>query len=274
MIESVARPSTTRHGMGELVRTWQPAGTPWASVLIVHGLGEHSGRYDRTGSLLAETGLHVRSFDLIGFGASAGRRAHTEDWSLLLDQIEDHLAELGRMDLPRVLLGHSMGGLLALEYALAERPVPDLLVLSAPALAGGKPWQRAVAPVLAAIFPELAMPNQITGEQLSRDPTVGEAYFADPLVLTKTTIGMGAELFAAVDRVRSNLASLDIPTLVLHGGRDTVVPPTSTAALGELPVVDRRLQLSLRHELFNEPEGPELVTEVVEWVRSRLTSAS
>ncbi len=265
MIESIATPATTPGGLPELRRLWEPESKPWAEVLVVHGLGEHSGRYERTGALMAEAGLRVHSFDLIGFGATGGRRGHIDSWEDFLDQVESHVKEAGR---PLVLLGHSMGGEIALEYALSNRPRPDLLVLSAPALGGGAPWQKKSAPIVAAIAGKMPVPNALKGEQLSRDPAVGEAYFSDPLVLTKSTARLGADLFKAKDRVRASLHQLDVPTLVLHGGSDTIVPPQSSVALES--VAERRLLVGLRHEIFNEPEGPEVVGQVVEWIRSRL----
>jgi alpha-beta hydrolase superfamily lysophospholipase len=271
-IESIARPVPLSADSFQLVRDWEPVGAFRAGVVLVHGLGEHSGRYARTGSILAEAGFRVRSFDLLGFGASSGRRADCRSWSTFLDQIEGHVEEVRRLGKPLVLLGHSMGGLLALEYALADRPQPDLLVLSAPALEGGESWQRAVAPILAKVLPGLRVPNRIRGDQLSRDPEVGKAYFADPLVFTSSTTRLGAEIFAAFARVRAHLDGLRLPTLVVHGGADTVVPAQGSLPLQRVAGVERRLYPSLRHELFNEPEGPQVLAEVVTWVDSQIPS--
>jgi alpha-beta hydrolase superfamily lysophospholipase len=222
--------------------------------------------------LLAEAGLKVRSFDLLGFGASSGGRGDVARWSLYLDQVEQSLRAARTPGRPLILLGHSMGGLIALEYALSERLQPDLLVLSAPAIGGGRAWQRNMAPVVGRMFPTLKMPTAIRGDQLSRDPAVGEAYFADPLVLTKATTRMGALIFSAQDRVLANLDRLNIPTLVIHGATDTVVPTDSTGLLGDLPGVERRVLSELRHETFNEPEGPEVIAGIVDWIRARSPS--
>lgn len=269
-IESIAAPHPEPVAGSQLIRTWTPVSEPRAEVVLVHGLGEHSGRYERTGSILAEAGLAVRAPDLIGCGATGGRRGHIDDWIQFLDQVEGHLAAARATGRPLVLLGHSMGGLIALEYALSERPAPDLLVLSAPALGGGAAWQRVAAPIVAKILPKTAVPNAISGDQLSRDPAVGAAYFADPLVHTSSTTRLGAELFAAIDRTRSASSRLDIPTFLVHGGADTIVPAASTVELGTQPGVERRLHPRLRHETFNEPEGPEVVGEIVEWISSHL----
>ncbi|HKX75984.1 MAG TPA: lysophospholipase [Acidimicrobiia bacterium] len=269
MIQSTARPEPAPEGGVQLVREWTPPGQPIGDVVLVHGIGEHSGRYERTGSLLAEGGYRVRGFDLIGFGASSGERGDVHRWSLYLDQIQEHLGAARTPDRPLVLLGHSMGGLLALEYALAERPQPDLLVLSAPGLSGGEAWQRKLAPVLGRALATTRFPTRVKGEMLSKDPAVGEAYFADPLVLTKATARLGAAIFAAGDRVRAHLDRLSIPTLVIHGGDDSLVPTPSSELLAGSTLVERRVFESLRHELLNEPEGPDVVREVLDWIKEK-----
>lgn len=254
----------------ELVREWVPVTAPRAHLVLVHGLAEHCGRYERTGTLLADAGFLVRSFDLIGFGGSGGRRGDIEDWSRYHDQIQTHVEWARGRGGPVILMGHSMGGNLALGYAISGRPAPDLLVLTAPALGGGAGWQRAVAGVAARLAPTLAVPNTLRGEQLSRDPAVGEAYFSDPLVYHKSTPRLGAALFEAIDELRESVSDLDIPTLVMHGTADTIVPPESTAILGEIPNVERRLLPGLRHEVLNEPEGPGLVQDIVDWINARI----
>jgi alpha-beta hydrolase superfamily lysophospholipase len=114
------------------------------------------------------------------------------------------------------------------------------------------------------------LPAAFKGDQLSRDPAVAEEYFSDPLVLPKATIRLGAALFGAMDELNESLSDLSVPTLVLHGGADTIVPPQSTAALGEVPGVERRLYPGLRHEILNEPEGPDIVAEIVAWIDARI----
>lgn len=254
----------------ELIRDWEPEGEARAYIILVHGIAEHSGRYERTGSLLSRAGFWVRGFDLIGSGGSGGRRWDIDDWSRYHDQVQSHVVWARESAKPVVLMGHSLGGAIALGYVLSDRPKPDLLVLSAPALAGGAPWQRALAPALARLSPTLAIPNFLDGDQLSRDPAVAEAYFADPLVVTKSTCRFGANAFEEIDRLNREVARLDIPTLVFHGGDDRLVPTHTSEVLGELENVERKVYEGLRHETLNEPEGPEVVADVVDWLEARL----
>ena len=269
-MESVSRPETVDDIGIELVRDWIPEGEPRATFVLIHGIAEHCGRYERTGSILSDNGFFVRSFDLVGAGGSGGARWDIEDWNMYHDQIDRHVAWAEEQGHPVVLMGHSMGGNLALGYVLEEKREPNFLVLSAPAMDGGAGWQKALAPIAAKLAPTMAMPNGVKAQQLSRDPAVGEAYFADPLVHPKSTTRLGAALFESMANLRANYEKLAVPTLVLHGGSDVLVPPQSTAPLGDLPNVDRRLYPGLQHEILNEPEGPEIVQDIIDWLDPQL----
>lgn len=268
---SVAEPRLHPLVGTQLVRSWVAAGiTPEAAVVLVHGMSDHTGRYERLGGRLASEGFAVRGVDLVGWGGTGGRRGHVQDWVHYLDQVEVMMGESDPNGGGRILFGHSMGGLVALEYALSERPGPDLLVLSAPALKGGATWQRRLAAALGLVIPVLSIPTGISGDQLSRDAAVADAYFQDPLVHTAATTRFGRLFFQAMDRTRAAASRLTVPTLVLHGGEDSIVPPGCTVELGSLPAVERRFYRHLRHEILNEPEGPEIVTEVIDWISARL----
>jgi alpha-beta hydrolase superfamily lysophospholipase len=270
VMPSTARPVPHPDFGTELVRDWEPEGSPRAHLVLVHGLGEHCGRYERMGQQMAEAGLWVRSFDLVGAGGSGGKRWHIEDWATYHDQVQSHVVWAREQGGPLVLMGHSLGGAIALGYLLGDRPQPDLAVLSAPALAGGAAWQRALAPVLAKVAPTATSPTGVKGEHLSRDPAVGEAYFADPLVMTKATFGFGAEAFKEIERLNAELGRLSLPTLVIHGGEDVLVPTSCSEPLGDLDNVERKVYEGLRHETFNEPEGAEVVADIITWIDAHL----
>ena len=135
-----------------------------------------------------------------------------------------------------VLYGHSMGGLVVLGYLLTDRPRPDLVVLSSPALDSTlAEWKKTLAPTLSRIVPTLAIPNGIDGRTLSRDPAVADKVGADPLATKASTTRFGAEALAEQARVRRDYAGLTLPTLVLHGLDDGLVPPQASEILGHAP---------------------------------------
>ncbi|HUQ79139.1 MAG TPA: lysophospholipase [Patescibacteria group bacterium] len=266
---------TARDGTDLQTRHWPVVGDPWASIILVHGIAEHSGRYERVGQWLAGAGLAVHAYDQRGFGGSAGRRAYVERWSLQHDDLEEVLLAVrrGAPDRPVVLFGHSLGGLIALGFVVADRPrpMPDALVLSAPALAATLPgWKRVLVRVLGAVAPTVTVRNDLDGTLLSRDPAIGAAYLADPLNVHVTTTRFGAAALAEQARVRARLGRLSVPTLVYHGEADRLVPTESSAPLARLVHVTRRTLPDLRHESHNEPEGPAVAADVVSWLRPAL----
>jgi alpha-beta hydrolase superfamily lysophospholipase len=263
-----------RDGTPLFTRTWpaRPAGEPWALVLLVHGVAEHTGRYEDVGEWLAGAGLEVQAYDHRDFGRSGGRRGHVERWSQLLSDLQERVVALRRPGLPFVLYGHSMGGLICAEYCEGDRPQPDLLVLSAPGLASGHPrYLHWLAAVLGRVTPRWAPPLPLGDfSVLSRDPAVAEAFANDPLAVHNQTARFGLEAFTAQSRASAAVGRIRIPTLVIHGEEDRLVPPHASAGLARLPNVERRLYPGLRHELHNEPEGRRIVGEVIDWMRTQV----
>lgn len=263
----------TRDGTSLLLRRWRSdSGGAWATVILVHGLAEHSGRWEHVGAHLSNAGLDVEAIDLRGFGGSAGRRAWIDRWSLFHDDLEERIAAArSRSDGPVVLYGHSMGGLIALGYVLDGRVRPDLVIASAPGIDVAIPtWKRLLARVLGRVAPRMAIGNGLDADGLSRDPTVGDGYRSDPLNVHRSTVGFGQRAFAEQRRVAASLDRLTVPTLVIHGGDDGIVPTSSSASLEGRPGVTRRVYPGIRHELHNEPEAATILDDVVGWVRDHV----
>ena len=259
---------TTRAGVTELRRRWEAA-DPWASLLIVHGLAEHSGRYQDVGHRLAAAGIDTHAFDLIGFGASGGTRADIAHWRTYLFQLSDNLAGLLDRGLPGVVLGHSVGGLLTIDYAMSRHRQPDLVVLNAPAVDAVVPaWKRKASTSLAGLVPTLTLANPIDPYQVFSDPALAAGYIADPLVVPRTTVRLGAHLLATMDRVNASIDRFTAPCLVTHGEDDTLVPPATSLALARLPNVRRRLYPGARHASLQEPAGEMIVDDIVAWIRT------
>jgi acylglycerol lipase len=268
----------TRDGLDLRTMRWPAAGTPRAHLLLIHGIAEHAGRHAHVASAFARAGIEAHAFDLRGFGASGGRRAFVERLSKYHDDLEDQLAAVRAVarSLPVVLYGHSMGGLIALGYVLADppRPAPDLLVLSAPAIAAiVARWKRDLADVLGRVLPRVEVPNDLPAGGLSRDPQIEVAYRSDPLNVHRTTARLGMELFHEQARVQSVLArigALPTPTYVLHGADDPIVPLSSSASLERRENVTRRVYPRLRHEMHNEPEATAVIDDTTGWIEKSL----
>jgi len=223
------------------------------------------------GRFLADHGFDVVAIDQRGFGQTGGRRAYVRSFADFFDDVEDQMAQVRSLGVPVVLLGHSMGGLIALSYALSPRPAPDLLALSAPALGANIPGPlRALTPLLARLAPRLRVPSPVNGDVLSTDPAVGAAYMADPLVVRLATPALGHALIRQMQWANAQLPNLAVPTFVMHGADDQLVPARSTRVLGELDGVTRRLYPGLRHEVFNEPVYRTIMQELVDWMTEQL----
>jgi len=264
-----------RDGTPLLLRHWSVAGDePWASMVIVHGLAEHCGRYEHVGAQFAKAGLDVHGFDLRGFGASGGPRASIDRWSQFHDDLEERVVAVRSIapTRPLVLFGHSMGGLIALGYVLDGRARPDLLVLSAPAISAKIPlWQRAVVSTLRRVAPGMALANRLDPDDLSCVATVGQDYVKDPLNQHKSTVRFAHAAFAEQRRVAAAVDRLSVPTFVVHGADDKIVPPAASEALAGRPGVTRKAYPGLRHELHNEVAGPQVLADELDWIRDRVS---
>jgi alpha-beta hydrolase superfamily lysophospholipase len=280
LADGVLGTARTRDGVELRTLRWPAAGATRAHVLLIHGIAEHAGRHAQVASRFASAGIETNAFDLRGFGASGGPRAFVDHWSRYHDDLEDQLvanrAAAGR--LPVILYGHSMGGLIALGYVLADppRPLPDLLVLSAPAIASVGGWRRPLAAVLGRALPRLEIANRLPVGGLSHDPQVEVAYRSDPLNAHRTTTRLGMELFREQARVQSRLAhagGLPVPTYVLHGTDDRVVPVSASASLEGRQNVTRRVYPGLRHEMHNEPEAQAVIGDTIAWLERSLDAS-
>lgn len=255
-------------------RTWETE-APRYDILLVHGLGEHSGRWDAPAQFFNARGADVFSYDLRGHGESGGERVHLDSFEDLYQDISDiakaTAASTGR---PWVLYGHSLGGLQCGGYLInGWEPHPNVAVLSAPAMIATRGIDsvlKAVAGLAGSILPTVSIPSSITGEQLSRDESVGEAYFADPLVQTTATTKFGKVVYGEQDQLASRHGEIKIPTYVFHGADDELVEPKSSAGLASSDPVVRKVYPGIRHESHNEPEATDILGDVADWIDSKL----
>lgn len=277
----------TRDGLTLAFRHW-PCSPARGTVLLVHGLGEHGGRYHRLAADLNRAGWQVAAHDHRGHGASPGARgalANNDDLLHDLAAVVDTLraAHPGRL----VLLGHSMGGLVAARFVaggVAPGPRPpwhrevDALVLSSPALDAGLGWaKRLLLAVARRVAPDLAQGNGLSADWLSRDPATVAAYRADPLVHDRITARLAAFIVDGGEQVRALAPRWPLRTLLLQAGSDRCVAPAGSAAFaaaangpGASGRVTAHAYPALFHEIFNEPERDEVVATLCAWLDTQL----
>ena len=256
------------------VTDW-PVAVPRAYVLLVHGLGEHAGRYGHVAAWLNARGFAVRAYDPAGHGASDGARGGMRTDTQLLDHLATVFAATTReaQGRPVILLGHSLGGLLVAAAVAAGRVRPQALVMSSPALAVRMAaWQRAVVGWLPRVAPDLTLGNGLQPRYLSHDANVVEAYIDDPLVHDRISARLGAFVATTGEEVLLAAPRWDVPTLLLYAGDDFLVDPSGSdrfAALAPPAMVDARRFADLYHEIFNEVDSAPVFATLDEWLNRR-----
>ena len=251
---------------------------PRAVIVLVHGLGEHSGRYDHVVARLVGEGYAVHAVDHRGHGRSDGPRAlieNMDDVVAEVDMLVDLAAE-AQPGVPVFMVGHSMGGLIALRYALAHQERLAGLILScalAQLDAVPKPLElvgRGLS-VIAPRAPLIAIDHTL----VSRDPAVVEAYESDPLVHHgKVPARTAVQLADAVAALPSTVSAISVPTLILYGDADALCPPAGSVMLGErIGATDTTVTAyaGLFHEIFNEPERERVLDDLVAWLAARVS---
>jgi len=264
-------------GVGDLelrARTWLPDAPPRAVVVLVHGVGEHCGRYMNVVGPLVEAGYAVYAFDQRGHGASAGRRVHVDRWTEYRDDLATFLGIVSAKEpsRPVIIYGHSMGSLVVLDYLLQKPTGLTGAIISGAALqpAGvGSPAMIAMARVLTHVTPTLAINLGIAAESLTRDPVALAAYDADPLVTGKATVRWGTESLDTVERIKGGMAGIDLPLLVVHGEDDPLNLLAGARALYEaVPGADKTIRVypGVLHEPHNDVGHEQLAADITAWL--------
>ena len=251
----------------------KPPGEVKGVIAVVHGMGEHFGRYRYVAEFFANAGYATIGIDYRGHGRSGGKKGHAPSLDHLLDDIALLLKKAADLfgDLPIILYGHSMGGNLAANYVLRCKPTLKSLVLTSPyfKLAFAPPaWKVTMAKGLANLLPSMTLPTALEEAALSRDAEVVKAYTNDPLVHDK----MSASFFAAVHPAASyaiqHAGELLVPTLVMHGTADRITSPEGSKEFSQNNPqwITLKLWEGLYHETHNEPEKEEVLQYIVQWI--------
>ncbi len=272
---------TSNDGLKLYSQSWlpgdKPGGEPKAAVCLVHGIGEHSGRYAHVAQALCAAGYALCAYDLRGHGRSGGPRGHSPTYDAMLDDIALLLKEAeGRCPgRPQFLYGHSLGGNLVINYALRRHPALRGVVATGPGLRVGTPQPALklwLGRVVYHIWPGLTMPTGLVLEGLSRDPSVVEKYRADPLVHGVVSARFGLDFLDAGEWALEHAAEFPLPLLLIHGTADILTSPEASREFAAKAGARCTLRLweDCCHETHNEPEKAEVLADMVGWLDERL----
>jgi alpha-beta hydrolase superfamily lysophospholipase len=245
------------------------------SIVLMHGLGEHSGRYRHIAQFFNECGLSVRSYDHRGHGRSEGRRGDVINGDPMVQDAEIVLDDFAAgFDEPPFLFGHSMGGLFACRFALSHLSPLRGLILSSPALAVRlSPFELKLANLMHRIAPRLGVPNGLKVEKLSHRADIVAAYRADPLVHNRISARLLREMLGSIDFCQRHAGELAVPTLLVIAGDDALVDADGSRRFhAATPPGQCELHVypGLYHEIFNENGAEAPFEDVRQWLLPRL----
>jgi len=268
---------TSKDGIQLFYQCWIPD-VSTHTMVFVHGLGEHSGRYGNPVSYFCPRGYAVYAMDNRGHGRSSGIRGHIDASSQYVDDLAhfiDKVREESGKD-ALFLVGHSLGGLISLSYALAFQQGLSGVIISSPGLRTGKapPAIKAfMGRILSRVWPTLTLSNEIDPTHISRDKEVVNKYISDPLVHNRVSTRFYTEFLKETARVMTHAPSMQVPFLLMQAGRDLLVDPQASKEFFERAgSKDKTLMIyeQCYHELFNEPEKEKVFADMEQWIQGRL----
>ena len=263
-------------GLNLFALNW-PVENPRAVIALVHGQGEHIGRYTPVAEWFNRHGIAVVGYDQQGYGRSEGKRGHAKNLDVLLNDIGLLLDKTRQMypEKPLFLYGHSMGGGLALNYVIQREPTLAGLIATAPwiRLAFEAPAFKVIAgKIMRRFMPTLSLPTGLAAQFISHDAAVVKAYKSDPLVHDKLSAAAGIALLESAKMVDVWAGEFKIPVLLQHGGDDKITSATATRRFFERVKGDvtHKEWKGLYHEIHHEKEKEEVFEYTLKWIESRL----
>lgn len=270
----------SKDGIEFLARVWEPDSRPKAIVALIHGLGEHSGRYEHVAKALTDAGYILASFDLRGHGKSTGVRGHFPSLDAVMQDIRGFFVFLSQRypDLPQFMYGHSLGGLLTLTYALKKKPKLNGVIATSSGLRSPLSEQKVkllLVNVLGSLLPTTLLPSGLETAGISQDQAVLDRYNSDPLNHDRVSLGFGKVALNATNYAWSHAAEFSLPLLLMHGTGDRITYSHGSADFAKLvaknnPDVTLKLWDGMYHELHNESVKEQVFKLLVDWLDSHL----
>ena len=266
---------TSKDGLSLFGRAWiSPLSQPKGIVHLVHGLGEHSGRYDHIGKALAKSGYHLASFDLRGHGLSEGPRGHTPGLSYLMDDIRLFMVESSKHlgnSLPKFIYGHSLGGNLVISFGLQNHSDFIGAIVTSPVIRTTAPPPKAkvaLAKFMANVAPGLTFKNGLETDALSRNKAIVKAYRDDIYVHDFITARLGLDLLESGRMVLENANKWVKPLLLMHGAADRITSPIASKEFAEKAgdPVEFVLWKESFHELHNDFVSEQVINKMIHWL--------
>ncbi len=260
-------------GLDMYGRSWAPEGQSRAAIVLVHGLGEHCERYAHVGAMLAEKGYALLGFDLRGHGKSGGPRGHTPSFEAFMKDI-DSMFEQASARYPGIrqfIYGHSLGGILVLNYVLRRKPALAGAVVTSPGLRTALEEQKAkvmLARVLGSLLPSVSLASGLDASMISHDLEVVNRYKQDPLVHDKISFGMAKNLMDAIQWTFDHAGEFNIPLLLMHGTADRIAFDRGSKEFAAKVKSDCTLKLwdGFYHETHNEPGKEQVFAFLLDWL--------
>lgn len=270
----------SKDGIELFVRGWEPDTKPKAVVALIHGHGEHVGRYEHVARAMTNAGYAFAGFDLRGHGKSGGIRGHFASWDAVMQDILDFFGFLTQRypELPQFLYGHSLGGLIVLTYALQHKAGLKGVIATGAGLRSQVHDQKAklmMAKILGSIAPTALVPSGLDDTILSHDPAVIQAYKSDPLVHNRMSLGFGKAGLNATDFAWQHAEEFSLPLLIMHGTADRNTYSHGSADFAKLAAKNNRdvtlkLWEGMYHEIHNEPEKDQVIEFMIDWLNRHL----
>jgi len=269
---------TNKDGLSIYTQAWLPQSEPRANLVIVHGLGEHSGRYQHVAEFFVEKRLAVFAFDHQGHGQSDGKRGHVNAFSDLIADLEMFLQHVNELspDKPTFLFGHSMGATIVLLYLLEHQDKVDAVVVSAPAVRikmGPPTFVKELVPQLAKMSPAVTINSGLKPEWVSHDTSVVEAYKADELTHPHISLSLFSGMYNGGKHILEQADKITLPIFILYGSEDKIVDGDAIKATFEkISSADKKLLIFQDdfHEVHNEADQLEEFEQIWQWLEKKL----
>ena len=287
MSQTVTQPGEHRSGtftggdgLALYYQAWLPSSPARATLINLHGLGDHSGLYPSIAAHFPARGFAVYAYDMRGNGRSPGQRAYLESWDDYRGDLHAFVAKVREWEpgLPVFVLGHSLGALVVLDYALHFPTGLSGVIAAAPPLGkvGVPRLLMALGRVMSRIWPRFSLEVAMDLSGLARDPSVIQTVLADPLFHRRGTARLSTEVTAAIARVQARAGDLAVPLLIVHGSADRMVPPDGSREFFQkvrYPVREFREYPGAYHGLFADWDQGQVLADVEHWLNLRLAEA-